>query len=79
VQFRNSREEPGPRTEKITLSVELPVELVHDVAALEQRREELGPSQTYRALVRTRAKAAGKVSLRGRDLPDRPVAKSSDD
>jgi hypothetical protein len=65
--------------EKITLSVELPAELVHDVAqALEQHVERLGPGQTYRALVRTRAKAAGKVSLKADvTLPGRTAAKST--
>ncbi len=51
--------------EKIVLSVELPAELVHDVAqALEQKIESIGPGKTYRALVRTRAKAAGKATLK---------------
>jgi hypothetical protein len=50
--------------EKITLSVELPAELVHDVAqSLEQEVSMIGPGQTYRALVRTRAKASGEATL----------------
>jgi hypothetical protein len=52
------------RVEKVALSVELPAELVHEVAqSLEQKVAAIGPGQTYRALVRTRAKAPGKATL----------------
>jgi uncharacterized repeat protein (TIGR01451 family) len=51
--------------EKVTLSVELPAALVHEVApSLEQQVGSLAPGKTYRALVRTQAKATGRVTLK---------------
>jgi hypothetical protein len=51
--------------EKVTLSVELPAALVHEVApSLEQQVGSLPPGKTYRALVRTQAKASGRVTLK---------------
>jgi hypothetical protein len=50
--------------DQLTLSVELPDELVHQVGqSLEQHIEKLAPGQTYRALVRAQAKASGKAVL----------------
>jgi hypothetical protein len=49
---------------KFTLSVELPAGLVHEVSqSLEQRVEKLAPGEIYRALLRLRAKAPGRMSL----------------
>jgi hypothetical protein len=54
----------------LTLSVELPDELVHHVGqSLEQHIEKLAPGQTYRALVRAQAKDSGKAVLKA-DLAD---------
>jgi uncharacterized repeat protein (TIGR01451 family) len=51
--------------EKVTLSVELPAALVHELAqSLEQQVGSLAPGRTYRALVRTQAKAGGRVTLK---------------
>jgi uncharacterized repeat protein (TIGR01451 family) len=51
--------------EKVTLSVELPAALVHEVAqSLEQQVGALPPGKTYRALVRTQARAAGRATLK---------------
>ena len=49
---------------QLTLSVELPEGLVHEVAqSIEQQIEALAPGQTYRALVRVRARSAGKATV----------------
>src|SRR5262245_830602 len=51
--------------EKVTLSVELPAALVHEVAqSLEQQVGSLPPGRTYRALVRTQAKSGGRATLK---------------
>jgi uncharacterized membrane protein len=48
--------------DQLTLSVELPDEIVHQVGqSLEQHIERLAPGQTYRALVRAQAKSSGKT------------------
>jgi hypothetical protein len=63
----------------ITLSVELPAELVHEVApSLEQKVATVGPGQTYRALVRTRVKSSGKATLTADvAIDDRPDAQTT--
>ena len=51
--------------DQLTLSVELPDELVHQVGqSLEQHIEKLAPGQTYRALVRAQATSSGKTGLK---------------
>lgn len=64
-QFEIRVKNSGPSAaEKLTLSVELPPELVHQKAqSLEQTIDNLAPGLTYRALLRVRVKAAGKLSL----------------
>jgi hypothetical protein len=48
----------------LTLSVELPDALVHEVAqSIEQHIDALPPGQTYRALVKVRAQSEGKAPL----------------
>ncbi len=55
---------PAP-ADQLTLSVELPDELVHQVGpSLEQHIERLAPGQTYRALVRAKANSSGKTVLK---------------
>jgi hypothetical protein len=62
IRVRN----PGrAAVEKIVLSVELPPELAHAVApAVEQKIASIAPGETYRALLRTRAKASGAGTLK---------------
>lgn len=50
--------------QNLILTVELPAQLTHELGpSIEQQVEEMRPGQTYRALVRTRTKSAGKVAL----------------
>jgi hypothetical protein len=71
---------PGrTKAERITLSVELPAELVHEVAqSLEQKVATISPGETYRALVRTRAKSTGKATVKAdAAIDDQADAKAS--
>lgn len=65
--------------DNLTLSVELPDELVHQVGnSLEQHIAKLGPGQTYRALVRAQARASGSIVLTAEVADDDTiVARSS--
>ncbi len=61
IRLRNT----GSATARqLTLSVELPDGLVHEVAqSIEQHIDALPPGQTYRALVRVQAQSSGKATL----------------